>query len=147
MLINNISMHNSPYYPPIYFLVLLPSPVHERCWKRWGISGLQQAEWIHEHKIWDLHYADDTILQSHCARGLSYLDKQNGEKMPEFKSKKDQAYEDWQTKGRCKIEIKVNGEILEWFSRDLQLTFGDGDGLEKIRRSRLAMAINELLKL
>ena len=53
--------------------------------------------------------------------------------MPEFKSKKDQAYEDWQTKGRCEIEIKVNGEILEWFSRDLQLTFGDGDGLEKIR--------------
>ena len=37
-------MHNSPYYPPIYFLVLLPSPVHERCWKRWGINGLQQAE-------------------------------------------------------------------------------------------------------
>ena len=67
--------------------------------------------------------------------------------MPEFKSKKDHAYEDWQTKERCKIEIKVNGEILEWFPRDLQLTFGDGDGLEKIRRSRLAMAINKLSKL
>ena len=86
-------------------------------------------------------------MQSHCARGLSYLDKQNGEKMPEFKSKKDHAYEDWQTKERCKIEIKVKGEILEWLPRDLQLIFGDGDGLEKIRRSRFAMAINELLKL
>ena len=67
--------------------------------------------------------------------------------MPEFKSKKDHAYEDWQTKERCKIEIKVKGEILEWLPRDLQLIFGDGDGLEKIRRSRFAMAINELLKL
>ena len=67
--------------------------------------------------------------------------------MPEFKSKKDHAYEDWQTKEHCKIEIKVNGEILEWFPRDLQLTFGGGDRLEKIRRSRLAMAINKLSKL
>ena len=40
--------------------------------------------------------------------------------MPEFKSKKDHAYEDWQTKGYSKIEIKVNGEILEWVPRDLQ---------------------------
>ena len=78
-------------------------------------------------------------MQSHCARGLSYLDKQNGEKIPKFKSKKDHAYEDWQTKEYCKIEIKVNGDILEWV--------GDGDGLEEIRRLRLAMAINELSKL
>ena len=44
MLINNINMHNSPYYPPIHFLVLLASRLLERCWKRWGINGLQQAE-------------------------------------------------------------------------------------------------------
>ena len=71
-----------------------------------------------------MRYEDVTILQSHCARGLSYLveavDKHNGEKMPELKSKKDHAYEDWQTKEYCKIEIKVNGEILEWVPRDLQ---------------------------
>ena len=33
--------------------------------------------------------------------------------MPEFKSKKDHAYEDWQKKEYCKIEIKVKGEILD----------------------------------
>ena len=38
--------------------------------------------------------------------------------MLEFKSKKDHAYEDWQS--NIAIEIKVNGEILEWVPRDLQ---------------------------
>ena len=67
------------------------------------------------------------------ARGLSYLveavDKHNGEKMPEFKSKKDHAYEDWQIKEYCKIEIKVNGEILEWVPKYVYLGSSiSGDG-------------------
>ena len=46
---------------------------------------------IQGHKIRDLHYADDTSMLSHSARGLSNLIEavdEHSRKMPEFKCNK-----------------------------------------------------------